>query len=652
MTAPGTSTTNIAEDSAHIGVQAGTVHGDIHTYMMSADASPEEKFELGVRFLDGGRTGRAWTLIDEAVMAGYSTDRARFYRLLALVSGRTRRELSKEEVAMLREAQNRRHVASDDEWTDGLKVVHCLLDSMEKSDTDSRILMKEVDALGAQQRALILRHLESFLEGSLKDQMWYRACKLAEEKRMAGDRVERVWKFFQPDPLGPRPREPRPTVIPLSTWVQAVVATAVLVAATAHIGYLLVQAGRTSALLAYLLSVIGGFFGARDGAEWRFRVIRRRAKDKEYGTLRQRESNASPGGFVGQVDRRFDYYFAKYVPRGVDRDVWLTTTAGIRRSMRDEVVEAYRETRVGVERIAWLIRHRVGDVRKRWEKGTLRSYREELATPLSTKAATIFGFAVLVAGGIWAVGGAVAAGPLSALRSALVVLAGGWIAAHAWLCVTLERRRHAADEAESKQAKESDEAAFARWRARLADKPEDREMAAWLDCDRKALLNEALRHYKLKMSNVIAHAFIEAPAPSSARARVRGGPWRYKKYQLLLFLLTADGIRQLTATLDVERGSLHVRQRANYRFEVVAAVRVSQADDGERTFELTLVNGEDVRLRVLEPGMEELQQGEIPGTVAEATLDASGIHHTLHILEGIAAEGKEWIRNTDAKGAA
>ncbi|MER5318460.1 hypothetical protein [Streptosporangium roseum] len=153
------------------------------------------------------------------------------------------------------------------------------------------------------------------------------------------------------------------------------------------------------------------------------------------------------------------------------------------------------------------------------------------------------------------------------------------------------------------------------------------------------------------MSNVIAYAFIEAPA-SSARARVRGGPWRYKKYQLLLFLLTADGIRQLTATLDVERGSLHIRQRANYRFEVVAAVRVSQADDGGRAFELTLVSGEDVRLRVLEPGMEELQQGEIPGAVSEATLDASGIHHTLHVLEGIAAEGKEWIRNTDAKGPA
>lgn len=651
MTAPGTSTTNIADGSAYVGAQAGTVHGDVNTYMTFAGASPKEKFETGVRCLDGDMIGRAWRLIDEAFMAEYRTDRVRFYRLLALVSGRTQRELSKEEAAALRTAQSRQHITGDDMWAEGLKVLHRLLDSAEKSEADSRILLKEVDALEARQRALILRHLESFLEGSLKDQVWHQAWKLAEEKRMAGDRVDRVWKFFQPNPARPQGRESRPPAIPPSTWVQAVAATAVFAVATVHIGYLLAQGGQISVLPAYLLSIVGGFFGARDGVEWRFRVIRHRAKDREYGTPRQHVTNAQPGGFTRQVDHRFDYYFAKYVPRGVERDVWLAATAGIRRSIRDEVVDVYRETRVGVEKIAWLIRYRTGDVKDRWEKGTLWSYREELTTPSSIKAVTVLGLTALVVGGIWAVGGAVAADPLSAARSALLVLACGWIASRAWLRVILEYRRHTADEAESKQAKERDDAAFARWRAKLADKPDDQEMAGWLDCDRKVLLSEALRHYRLKMSSVIAHAFIEAPA-SSARARVGGGPWRYKKYTFLLFLLTEDGIRQLTATLDVEQGSFHDRRRANYRFEMVAAVRVNQADDGEQTFELTLVNGEDVRLRVTEPEMEELQQGEEPGTVSAATLDAAGLHHTLHILEGIAAEGKEWIRNTDAKGVA
>ncbi|MFG1751109.1 hypothetical protein [Streptosporangium sandarakinum] len=387
---------------------------------------------------------------------------------------------------------------------------------------------------------------------------------------------------------------------PSTVRIRAVAATAVFAVAWIHVGYLLVQAGRISASLAYLLSVAGGFFGARDGVEWRFRVIRRRAKDEEYGTPRQRATNASPGGFARQVEHRFDHYFAIYVPRGVDRDSWLATTAGIRRNIRDEVVEVYRESRIGVEKIAWLIRHRAGDVKTRWENDTLWSYRDELATPPSVKAVTVFGLTAFVVGGFWGVGGAVSASPLSAVCSVGIALIGGWIAARTWLHIILERRRYAADMVESKQTKESDDIAFARWRAKLADKPKDREMAAWLDYDRKVLLNEALRHYELKMSDVIAHAFIETPAASSPRARALRGPWRYKKYRLLMFLLTADGVRELTITLDFEQGSFHIRRRASYSFEKIAAVRVSQGDDGGQVFELALVNGQEVRVEAEE----------------------------------------------------
>jgi hypothetical protein len=72
-------------------------------------------------------------------------------------------------------------------------------------------------------------------------------------------------------------------------------------------------------------------------------------------------------------------------------------------------------------------------------------------------------------------------------------------------------------------------------------------------------------------------------------------------------------------------------------------VRVHQADDEERRFELTLVNGEQIHVEVLTPGTEELHMDETPGVVSEVTLDAAGLHHTLHVMEGIAAEGKQWI---------
>lgn len=652
MTVPGTTTTNVAADSAHIGVQAGTVHGGVHMYTTSADASPEEKFETGVRFLNGGMPRRAWRLIHEAVVARYITNEVYFYWLLALMSGRTRYELSEEETAMLRNPQNLLHLAGDDAWADGVKNIHCLLDSAEKPEADLRILLKEFDELADTQRTMILRHLELFLDGPLEDQMWHRALMRSKLEQMADERMNRVWKFFQPDPAAPRIREPWPAMIPVTTWVQAVTATAVFVMATTHIGYLLVQGGRISALFAYLLSITGGYFGARNGVEWHFRVVRRRAKDKEYETPQQRRTSAPLGGFARKVDQRFDHYFARYVPHGVDRDVWLAATAGIRRSMREEIVEVYRETRVGVEKISWLIRYRISDVGRRWQDGTLWNYRKELATPLPARAVTVLGLSALAGGGIWAAGGAVLADPLSGARSTVLVLAGGWIAVRAWQRIILERRRFAADTTESEQAREESEAAFDRWRAKLADKPEDQEMAAWLDYDRKVLLNEALQHYRLTMSNVIAHAFIEAPAASTKRARVRGGPWRYMKYQLLVFLLTADGVRQLTVRLDFEKGTFHDQQRTNYRFEVVAAVRVSQSDNDERTFELALVNGQEISVQVIGPGMEELQQGENPGAVSEVTLDAAGLHHTLHVLEGIAAEGKEWITHEYRRGEA
>jgi hypothetical protein len=145
------------------------------------------------------------------------------------------------------------------------------------------------------------------------------------------------------------------------------------------------------------------------------------------------------------------------------------------------------------------------------------------------------------------------------------------------------------------------------------------------------------------MSNVIAHAFIEAPGSSTKRARVRKGPWRYTHYRLLLFVLTKDGVRQVTADLDFERGTFHDRARTNYRYEAVAAVRVNQTDNGDHSFELALVNGELVKAKMLAAAIDELQVDETLATVSETTLDAAGLGHTLHVMEGIAAEGKRWL---------
>ncbi|MFI0482522.1 hypothetical protein [Actinomadura sp. 9N215] len=399
----------------------------------------------------------------------------------------------------------------------------------------------------------------------------------------------------------------------------------------------------STALLVYLLSIGGGSCAARAGAEWHFLTERRRAKDKEYRRPREHASRAKSTGFAGKVDQHFDHYFATYLPHNTSRSAWLAGTAGIRRSVRDEIVDVYREQRTGVEKIAWLIRYRVSEVRRQWENGTLWNYQQELSPPLAIKVVTLLGLAVLTSGTIWTVGRAAPTAPASTITSTFLALLAGALASRAWLQIFVEHQRYAADKAEATRIQKGCEAAFRRWKLKLADKPTDPDMAAWLDHDRKVLLDEALHHYGLTMSDMIAHAFIETAGSPTKRARVHKGPWRYTRYRLLLFLLTKDGVRQLSADLDFERGTFHDRARTNYRYEAVAAVRVRQADDGDHSFELALVNGELVKAEMLAAAMEELQVDETLATVSETTLDAAGLGHTLHVMEGIAAEGKCWI---------
>ncbi|MER7007692.1 hypothetical protein ABT297_32255 [Dactylosporangium sp. NPDC000555] len=112
-----------------------------------------------------------------------------------------------------------------------------------------------------------------------------------------------------------------------------------------------------------------------------------------------------------------------------------------------------------------------------------------------------------------------------------------------------------------------------------------------------------------------------------------------------MFLLTDDGVRQVDIDLDFVGGEASLTQRLNYRFDAVAAVRIHGLAQPQQTFELILVNGEPISVRVTESSAETLQPGEDPWTLSAVAVDASGLPHTLNVLEGIAAEGKEWIKH-------
>ncbi|WP_344617691.1 hypothetical protein [Dactylosporangium salmoneum] len=632
---------NTASGSATVGVQAEAIHGDVNLYYAPPDATPAETFELGLRYLSGGMPEKARECVGDAVARGYVTSRSCFYLVLAMVSGRTVQQMTDADLTALRSLRGRLSRQPRDAWTDAAGAVMRLIDSLESHEQDPRILIKELEELAPAQRIEITRHLEIFLHGPLQDWIWQRAFDQARRDQRADNRTERVWKFFHPRPARARVRVPRPAKVDLVVYLRCAAASIVLALLTAFVAWAAWQQDWPITLSTLAVVVGAAVVSARTIAEWRFRTVRRGAKDRAL-LPRQRRPVGAVDGFTRRIERSIDRYFGRYVPGNADRADWLAFTSGIRAALRDELAELYRESRISARRVDWLIRFTASEVKSGWQEGHLWEYRTRLRIPAHLKVLCVLAIAVVGGGLGRIVAEAVESRPFSAIGATVVGLLAGWAAIRDGLGIFVEHRRFAADVAEAEDLLEARVAAYERWCQRLADKPSDLEMARWLDCDRKVLMDDAMRHYKLAPRNLVAHAFIEAPAPGRKQARVRNGPWRFSRYRLLIFLLTEDGVRQMTVESDFEKARFHGMDRLNYRFDAVAAVQVAEADDGHKTFELTLVNGHPIEAVVTAVSIEPHEDER---SVSRVTLDAAGLSNTLHVLEGIAAEGKQWIHH-------
>ncbi len=629
--------TNEASDGEDSAVQAGVVHDGINViYQVAPDASPKEIFLAGVRYLDARMLDLAREHIEKAVASGYENDKVRFFRVVALLSGRTVRQLRNSDLdRLLSICAQLPRLDGDGEWTAGLRAVLTLLASLHAADP-ARV-GKELDGLAPRQRNLILDHLGVLLDGPMENEMWRRSVELAHLRRKGGGRDERVWLFFQPKPVPARALPPQPTAYQGADLLRAGLGLVVFLYSVYHVGLSLIRTGDVLPILGLLIAAAGCVALVRYGSEWHFRRGRIQAKDSQLSP-RPQSQQAPPHGFARGVDSLFDRYFGRYVPRGTDRDYWIEQTRGVRQQLRDEVVEIYREQRVDAEQLAWLIRHLVGDVRSRYEQGALTSYRQEWQTPHKVVAACLGGIAAIVAGLLLIVAGS---SPGGVFWSVIAVVA-GTVAVRAGWNIDSERRRFKADTGEFEVRLRTRQDAYARWMRKLEGRPTDDEMAGWLEADRRIMVDEAMRHYQLRAEQIIAHAVIEAPAPGAKRARVKHGPSRYTKYRMVLFLLTEQGVRQVDVRLDFETAEHETNERLNYSFEKVTAARITGLATQRRTFELILVNGDPIVIPVTE-AVQEIEPGEDPVKLSQASIDASGLPRTLEVLEGIAAEGKEWV---------
>ncbi|GAB3700531.1 tetratricopeptide repeat protein [Nocardiopsis oceani] len=641
----GPETVNTAGPDAFVGVQAGQIHHS-NVYVVGPDDPPEQHFDVGVSYLENGVPDKARDHIEKAVTRGYDGPRVRFHLILALLSKRSYRDLDKKDRTTLRESTGRKPTGAGDEWQEALTVVSALVACVDGSGGDPDEAMAKLGTLPHPQHELTLHHLGLVLTGSMKQGVWYRIRDTARGNRTAHERVDRVWAYFEPEPAPARAQKPRPKST--SGWdtlggllLAAALLFPVAVLVRAALGH-----GSMTALLACLSILVFVPAASWHVAYWNHKQQRVLADLKEAG--RQRAPSSLPqGGFTDHVRRRFDHYFAKYAPDPRNRSAWLEETKEVRHALRDEVARVYRESDVRSGQVNWLIRFVVREVRQRWREGLPLKPREVHSVDTATKARCVILCLFSVLGTAFVIGAAFQHAPISTVGCVLLVGVLGRFALPLWLRLHSERRRHAEESREQAGILQAREAEYKRWKEKLAAlMPTETEMEKWLNADKTLILDEALQHFRLDWHEIVAHAFLPTPDQPCKSAKLSGGPWRHSRYEVRIFLVTSDGVREVSADLDFLTAGWEPSERDNYRFDALSSVHVEMTSEHRYTLNITLTNGPTKSTVVSETPPGLTPDGEEPDETAKINLEAAGFPHTLRILEGIAAEGKPWFDRT------
>ena len=321
----------------------------------------------------------------------------------------------------------------------------------------------------------------------------------------------------------------------------------------------------------------------------------------------------------------------------------------------DEISVLYREERIGVGRVKWLIRYLTRETYSHWTAGTLFPHRDRYRVSRSLKARCVVSTTAFVALTVYVVSVAVDVALIPSTAATFIAVVGTWAAGAGWSRILNERRRIKESRQEHDEVLAARRVEYERWVRKLdAARPSETRMENWLTADKTMALDEALKHYRLAWRDVLAHTFLQTPGWPCKRARDRLGPWRYSKYDLRIFLLTQEGVREIGTEIDFEHGVHKLLERNNFRFDAVSSVHVAATTELSYTLELTLMNGEPRNIRVTDSAGDKTDAGKDAHSLARMSLHAAGFAHTLHILEGIAAEGKKWIERDpyiNAQGA-
>jgi hypothetical protein len=715
------SASNEARDQSTVGMQAGVVFGDVHLYDVPEGESPRGKYRVALNCLSGNMPRRAEQLIQEVVEKEYVADReagvtpchVAYHWALAVLSGRSFDHLSPENLACVQRASQLAVTDDRDAWwkpfTVVFQLVTCLIHQEKIGSADPEafgIVLQGYHDLHIERRDEIRSHLDMILTGGIQDQLDAIYAKEVRERRTDNDRRNRVPKFFMATPEPPRRKEIPVPRLGAADWTAAVGGS--LIALLGLVWAFTLMWGRHWIAVASVTAILilACYAIDRCGLSWlaaQGRLAdRRRDRGLHQGSIRYSAAGPEPPPrlpaegeedetdedrkdrlkrrqFRSQLRMHVEYSFGDKAPDQVrKRDRWRKDTVWIRKALIARILSLYDDPPTEPGGTDWIVDMCARSTRKKWDHGQLFDDDDENLSPSSAD-----GF--LFAAGVVAAAAAIIVALVDSFQAsigwsvailALWILGAGLIAGSGADVYLVSRRRLPADQAASDRLLEEEQEEFERYGEKLRDRPTDLEMARWLEYDKIYVKNLALNLYGLTNRDIVAHAVLAESGYARLRARVANGPWRYSRYSVSLYLLTAGGMRRVTANLDFGTGAVSNQQRYNFRFDAITAIKVTELgirfDDGRRKiialedgdhrkenkdkalqslilaqgFYLSLANGEFIWVAVenFDDGLLDRVR-EDPERLFELALDTSGVAAALRVLEAVAAEGREWIEH-------
>jgi hypothetical protein len=86
-----------------------------------------------------------------------------------------------------------------------------------------------------------------------------------------------------------------------------------------------------------------------------------------------------------------------------------------------------------------------------------------------------------------------------------------------------------------------------------------------------------MKHLGLANRDLIAHVVLVGPAPAARyTARIMYGPLRYSIYTIQVFLLTANGVREVAMDLHLRDGAITDERRRSFGYHAISSAMVSE----------------------------------------------------------------------------